>query len=216
MALKIGIVSQKGGVGKSTLCRLIAREYAVNDWQVKIADMDISQGTRFSWHQRRLQNDVKPEISVEQYSRVDRVKRLEDNFDLIIFDGAPHSTSITGEIGKESDLVILPTGTPLDDLEPTVRLARELKNHNVDPSKIAVVLCRVGDSQREIDEAADYIKQAGLFLLDGTIPEKTSYKWASDTGRAVTETHYASLNEKADKVAQSIVDRIGQLKNGGV
>ena len=37
MALKIGVVSQKGGVGKSTLCRLIACEYARNGWNVKIA-----------------------------------------------------------------------------------------------------------------------------------------------------------------------------------
>jgi hypothetical protein len=39
----IGIASQKVGVGKSTLARLIAREYAAADWNVKIADLDIGQ-----------------------------------------------------------------------------------------------------------------------------------------------------------------------------
>jgi len=37
----IAIASQKGGVGKSTLARLIAREYAQAKWNVKIADLDI-------------------------------------------------------------------------------------------------------------------------------------------------------------------------------
>jgi MinD-like ATPase involved in chromosome partitioning or flagellar assembly len=42
VALLIGVVSQKGGVGKSTLCHLIAREYAAGSWNVKIADLDPS------------------------------------------------------------------------------------------------------------------------------------------------------------------------------
>jgi Flp pilus assembly CpaE family ATPase len=49
MALIVGIVSQKGGVGKSTLARLVAREYALAGWSVKIADLDVSQGTSFNW-----------------------------------------------------------------------------------------------------------------------------------------------------------------------
>src|SRR5713226_8622033 len=38
MAIFLGMVSQKGGVGKSTLARLVAREYAAG-WNVKIADL---------------------------------------------------------------------------------------------------------------------------------------------------------------------------------
>lgn len=40
MAAIIGIVSQKGGVGKSTLARLVAREYANAGWRAKIVDLD--------------------------------------------------------------------------------------------------------------------------------------------------------------------------------
>ena len=39
------MVSQKGGVGKSTLCHLIAREAAVAGKQVKILDFDTKQMT---------------------------------------------------------------------------------------------------------------------------------------------------------------------------
>jgi chromosome partitioning protein len=35
MTIQIGVASQKGGVGKSTICRLIAREYAKAGWTVK-------------------------------------------------------------------------------------------------------------------------------------------------------------------------------------
>lgn len=42
MPVVVSFVSQKGGIGKSTLARLVAREYANADWAVKIADLDIS------------------------------------------------------------------------------------------------------------------------------------------------------------------------------
>ena len=33
----------------------VAREYANSGWSVKIADLDVSQGTSFNWQGRRLQ-----------------------------------------------------------------------------------------------------------------------------------------------------------------
>jgi len=45
--LAVAIVSQKGGVGKITLARLIAVEYAAYGWRVQIADGDLLQ-TSFS------------------------------------------------------------------------------------------------------------------------------------------------------------------------
>jgi chromosome partitioning protein len=70
MAVIIAILSQKGGVGKSTLARLIAREYANAGWKVKIADLDVSQGTSFNWHGRRLQTEIEPVIAVGRFGAV--------------------------------------------------------------------------------------------------------------------------------------------------
>ena len=72
MALVIGVVSQKGGVGKSTCARLIAREYAHAGWDVKIADLDVSQGTSFDWHVRRLQQQLEPSVAVERFGTVEQ------------------------------------------------------------------------------------------------------------------------------------------------
>jgi len=206
MPIYIGVISQKGGVGKSTIARMLAREYANAGWIVKIADMDISQSTSYNWNSRRLQHDITPAISVEQFGQVERVLKTADNFDLIVFDGAPSSTVNTLDIAKQSNLVVIPTGTALDDLEPTVKLAHELKKKGVERSKIVIVLSRVGNSQAELDEAIEYISLSGYSLIEGFIPEQTSFRRASDTGLALTETTYESLNAKADKVAQGIID----------
>ena len=72
MAVIIGVVSQKGGSGKSTICRLVACSFAADGWDVKIADLDISQGTTFHWHRDRVEAGIQPEIAVESFSAVRR------------------------------------------------------------------------------------------------------------------------------------------------
>jgi chromosome partitioning protein len=211
--LTLGIASQKGGVGKSTLARLIAREYANAGWNVKIADLDISQGTSFNWQGRRLQNNVSPAIPVERFGSVEQALKFTAALDLLILDAPPHSTAATLRIAQASDLVILPTGLSLDDMEPTVLLAHELVKKNVPKAKIAFVLCRVGDSPLEILEARTYVSDAGYKVLSGSIPEKIAYRRATDAGCSLTETRFPSLNERADKLAQSITDLVSKLHN---
>jgi chromosome partitioning protein len=168
----IGICSQKGGVGKSTLARLIAREYAAAKWNVKIGDLDIGQGTSFNWQSRRLQHDIKPVIAVERFGTVKQALKVAHHHDMLILDGPPHSTAGTLRIAQASDLVILPTGLSLDDLQPTVLLAHELAKKGVPKAKIAFALSRVGESHLEITEAQTYIREAGYRVLAGSIPEK--------------------------------------------
>src|SRR4051794_16615150 len=151
MAVIVGVVSQKGGVGKSTLARLIAREFAVNGWNVKIADLDVSQGTSFHWQARRLQNAIEPAIAVERFGTVEQALRVAPHYDLMVLDGPPHSTAGTLRIAEGSDLVVLPTGLSLDDLQPSVLLAHEMIKKGIPQSRIVFAICRVGDSESEID-----------------------------------------------------------------
>jgi len=204
----IGIVSQKGGVGKSTLTRLLAREYANSNWAVKIADMDAKQGTSTRWNMLRNSAQVEPMVKTEQYRSVDDA--LSDyskgEADLMIFDGAPAASKTTLEIAKASSLVVLPTGISVDDLEPTVRLAHELIENGIAKSRIAIVFCRVGDSSAELFEACTYIGQAGYAFLNASLPDRVAYRRAQDVGRAVTETTFQSLNKKASNIAQEIIN----------
>lgn len=215
MAIFLGVVSQKGGVGKSTLARLIAREYANAGWNVKIADLDVAQGTSYNWQARRLQFDLTPVIPVERFGTVEQALKIGSQYDLVILDGPPHSTAGTHKIAEASEIVILPTGLSLDDLEPSVLLAHELVKKGTPRLKIAFALCRVGESEAEISEARSYVEQAGYTILKGEIPEKTAYRRASDEGRTLTETRFPSLNQRSDLLAQSIVDHLAKVQKKG-
>lgn len=212
MTLVIGNISQKGGVGKSTLSRELSKQYSNAQWNVLIADLDNSQSTSFEWNIRRVKNDLKPFIAVQQFPNVDRVMKLKDNYDLIIFDGAPHATRATLQIANISDLVLLPTGSSKDDLDPQIRLAHELVKHGTPREKILFVLIRVGSSRIEIEETKDYINSVG-YQVTGSIPEKTGYRRAMDEGKTLTETNFNSLNDRVDKVIQEIINKLENVQS---
>lgn len=208
MGLIIGVVSQKGGVGKSTIARLVAREYAAAGWQVKIADLDIQQGTSFNWQTRRLRRGQEPAIPVERFGTVAQALKVGSSYDLLVLDGPPHATIGTVQIAEASRLVVLPTGLALDDLEPSVLLAHELVRKGIPASRVLFVFTRAGDSRAEEEEAKTYVRQAGYRCIDATLPEKVAYRRASDEGLALTETRFASLNARADALAQALIDAI--------
>src|SRR3954452_1817904 len=159
MGIVIGVVSQKGGVGKSTIARLVAREFAAQRWSVKIGDLDISQATSFKWRARRLQNAVEPDVPIEQFGRADQALKIANRYDLLVLDGAPHATAATEQIARASDLVIIPTGLAIDDLEPGVLLAHDLVKAKIQRQRIVFILCRVGTSDGEVADARQYISE---------------------------------------------------------
>jgi chromosome partitioning protein len=206
MTYIIGIVSQKGGVGKSTLSRLLAREVAAGGANVKIADLDIQQGTSFKWASRRAANGITPEVRVETFANVKTALAEADAFEVYILDGAPHASKDTREVARAADLVVIPTGQSLDDLEPSVLLAHDLVRDGIHRDRIAFALCKVSDSAREVEGARTYLAEARYQVLEGEIPFRTGFSMALDQGRAVTETTFRTLAKRADRLAQAIID----------
>jgi len=209
-SMTIGVVSQKGGVGKSTLSRVIATEFARNEWEVQIADMDTSQSTVTNWNSDRLKNELEPRVYVQGYSKISDVVKQTPKYDLVVIDGAPASSRQTLEIAEISDLIVLPTKVTLDDLRPQIRLAHDLRKKGVNHKKIGFILSMVGKSKAEIQGASEYIEEAGYKCL-GYIPQKDSIGQAHDLGRSANETLFPTVNKAVDKVVQAIGDAAQQM-----
>jgi len=210
MAYIIGIVSQKGGVGKSTLARMIAREATEGGLSAKVADLDHQQQTSAKWQARRADNGLRPEIRVETFQNVRTALAEAAGFDVYIVDGAPHSSRDTAAVAAEASLIVIPTSDSDEDLEPAVLLAHELRGKGVPTERIAFALCLVSDSAREIRAAQEYLRKTPYLLLDGEIPFRTGFRQALAQGRAITETPFRTLVQRADRLAQSIIDAAGQ------
>jgi chromosome partitioning protein len=211
MAYLIGVVSQKGGVGKSTITRLLAREFAALDWDVKVADLDVKQGTMASWARRRNQNGITPEVAVQQYPSFTKALKDSENHDVMIFDGQPHASSQTAEVAKAVDLVIIPTGVAEDDHEPGRELASELVNKvGVDRKKIGFAFCRVPKAPGLIAEAYYALTDRDWHVFDGGVPEQAGFAEAHNEGKAISETRFGSLNAHAEQLANDIMTLLKQ------
>jgi chromosome partitioning protein len=206
MGAIIGFVSQKGGVGKSTLARGLGREAAAGGLSVKIADLDVQQGTSVNWYRRRLEAGIEPIFSVESFKTAAQALKLAPQFDYLIIDGPARASAATLEIARAATLIVQPTGSSVDDLEPAVLTFHELVRDGISRNILVFALSRVGTDAEEI-EARAYIKQAGYAVLDGSIQERPAYRQASNVGLSITETRYQQLNKRADALIQAMVDR---------
>lgn len=208
MGYIIGMVSQKGGAGKSTLSRLFARELAKDGFSVKIADLDTQQTTCTEWAADRAETKIEPEIQVQPFGNIKTALAETKNFDAYILDGRPHSSQQTLDIARAADLTVIPTGQTKDDLRPAVKLAHSLADSGIDPANIAFALVKTTNSEAELNAARAYLAQTDYVTLDGFLPVSTAYGIAHDSGKAVTETPHRTLNEKAERLAQAIINHL--------
>lgn len=212
MTYIIGMISQKGGVGKSTLARMMAREFISGGMTAKIADLDTQQQTCTYWAGRRAENEVAPEIQVQSFAAVKTALEEAARFDALILDGKPNASEQTIEIAQAADLLVIPTGQTVDDLHPGVMLAHALRKKGVSHAKIAFAMFKTTGSERENAAARQYLTDAGYLVLEGEVGVSTAYGSASDQGKSITETSFRSLNDRAAKLAQSVIDKMVELQ----
>ena len=204
----ISMVSQKGGVGKTAMARLLAVEFTRSGWNVKLADLDAAQGTATKWKVRRDQAGLQPEIPVEKFRTVDRALKEASRFDLLILDGPAHAEQGGKAMARASDLVLMPTCYGLDDMEAQVEAAYELEQAGINRTKIWFVFCRAKGSDAEDAAAREYLRKAGINVFAAVLPELPSIRQGHNEGRAASEVPFPKIQERAQALAQAISDRL--------
>jgi chromosome partitioning protein len=201
----IAFVSQKGGVGKSTLARALGREAAKSGLSIKIADLDPGQGTTTEWMRIRTAAGIEPMVPVQLYRAAAEALGEAERHDLLIIDGPAKTSAATLDIAKVADLVVQPTGASRDDLVPAVREFHALVKKGIPKDRLRFALVRLGTDAEEADSRA-FLAEAGYVVLPGSLPERPAYRMTQNEGRAVTETKFATLQKQAEALVQAIID----------
>lgn len=208
----IAVVAQKGGVCKTGLATALAVAYADSGWVAEIADMDIDQGTATARLGRRLRNAHPLKFTVRQFANVGQALAKVDNCDVMIFDGAPHATKATAAMAKAADLVVIPTGLSLDDLEPAVTLANALHDHDGVPAeRICFVLTLTGNNSGEIADAREYLEQTRFPVIAGDVPKRAAISRAHDQGLSMIECAYPAPRAQSRAVVGNIIARLQEV-----
>jgi chromosome partitioning protein len=182
-------VSQKGGVGKSTLCTELAVLATQLGEKVIILDLD-PQGSSYDWRQRRG-GEVSPPVARAVPERL--VNAMEaaaelDAFTLALIDTAPHSDRGSLEAVTEASLVICPTRPSRLDLSAMRNTANLLDVSEAKGKAIAVInAVPSAGSKKVFADATELVKGIGFTVAKNYVVDRVAYVRATDAGKAVTE-----------------------------
>jgi chromosome partitioning protein len=207
----VSFVSQKGGVGKSTLARLFAVGAAHRGHSALLADFDLEQLTCVEWNAMRQRTGIEPEIDARSFKSLKKLHKADEDIDFVIADTRGLADDFTKELAEESDVVFLPTGTSSDDLRPTLALARKLAKRGAE-GRIVIVLAKVGRSEAQIAKAIESIAEAGFELLEEQWPLRDGFQGDLDAGRAGREARNPHLRETAERMEEALLKRAHAAK----
>ena len=141
MPIVVTFVSQKGGVGKSTLARSVAVMLARAKVNVLLADCDDQQSTAVKWNRVRAENQRAPAIDVVSASSAAKAIAHAERVEVAVVDMPSRVNRATLDAARQSHVIVQPTGPTLDDLYPSVLLFHGLVAAGIPKERLLFVLC---------------------------------------------------------------------------
>ncbi len=183
----LAVVSQKGGVGKTTLATALAVEAVRRGQSVVIVDLDPQASASF-WKDTREESLFEDPLAITAVpaSRLGHVISAAENAgcDLVVIDTPPFSKDIAYEATQRADFVLIPTRPAVLDVMAMTR-SLELVKHYERPYAIAITFCP--HQGREVEDTARAIRDLDAELCPVRIGSRIAYSRAQQTGRAAQE-----------------------------
>jgi chromosome partitioning protein len=211
LPVTVSFVSQKGGVGKSTLARLTAVGAAHRGLRTLLADFDLEQLTCVEWNALRLKHAVEPKVDARAIKSLKKLRKSSDDVEFVVADTRGLADDLSHEIAEESDVIFLPTGTSGDDLRPTLALAGKLTKHGAQ-GRVVLILSKIGRSESQLARAVQAIAEAGFERLAEHWPLRDGFAAELDFGRAGREVRNSRLRDIAERVENAIFARVTTSK----
>jgi chromosome partitioning protein len=193
----VGLLNQKGGVGKTTLALHLAGEWARAGRRVTLVDAD-PQGSALDWSEQRAREGFPRLFGVIGLPR-DTLHReapeLAKNADHIVIDGPPRVAGLMRSALLAADLALIPVQpSPFDGWASSeiLKLVEEARIFR--PAIVTrFVLNRCPVRTVIVRETAQALAGHDPARLEACIGQRVAFAYAARTGRLVAELDDASL-----------------------
>ena len=179
----LAILSQKGGVGKTTLATSLAVAAETDGKAVAVVDLD-PQATATFWQDTRGK-DTPAVISIQPIRLSAVLKAAEEQgTDLVIIDGAAVQREIAYDAAAVADFVLVPTKPAVFDIKSMSDTIKAVQQHE---KPLAIVLNMIAPTGVENTDAFDAAEVLGVDICPITIGNRKAFFRSQGEGLAVQE-----------------------------
>lgn len=155
----IGILNQKGGVGKTTLSTNLASALALAGNKTLLIDAD-PQGSALDWQATREGKSLFPVVGMAKATLQKDVPGLATGYDHVVIDGPPRANDLTRSAMMACDLIVIPVQPSPYDVwaaDEIIKLLQEAAIYRDGLKGVFVINRRVANTAigRDITEALD-------------------------------------------------------------
>ncbi|WP_019223632.1 ParA family partition ATPase [Bartonella rattaustraliani] len=184
----IGLLNQKGGVGKTTLSVNIAASFAQTGARVLLIDVD-PQGSALDWAAAREGAPLFPVVGLPRATVHKEITQIAHHYDHIIIDGPPRVTDLARSALMASDLVLIPVQPSPYDIWAADGIVKLIDDARVykDNLKSAFVINRKIVNTAIGRDVGEALGVYSMHVLSASVAQRVIFAETVAQGKAVYE-----------------------------
>jgi chromosome partitioning protein len=208
----IGVLNQKGGVGKTTIAVNIAASLAHTGARVLLIDAD-PQGSALDWAAARADDPLFSVVGFPRPSIHKELNSLGQGYDHVIIDGPPRVTDLVRSAIMASDIILIPVQPSPYDIwaaDEVVKLVEEARIYKETLKSCFVINRKIANTAigRDVGES---LKEYPIPALNATVTQRVVFAEASAQGKAVFEV---DADSAATHEIEAVKDELMEFYNG--
>jgi chromosome partitioning protein len=184
----IGVLNQKGGVGKTTLSVNLAAGLAKDGKRVLLIDAD-PQGSSLDWSAARQGEPLFTVVGFPRPTLHKEMATIGRGYDHIVIDGPPRVTDLARSAIMASDVVLIPTQPSPYDVwasEEIVKLVEEARTFKDLLKSVFVINRRIANTAIGRD-VVDALAAYPIEVLKSSVTQRVIFAEAAASGQSIFE-----------------------------